>query len=54
LAQAAVTIGNDYDEYLRRDAEDTHYQNLLGVEIANGQRRLNSSDYKVPRLQASH
>jgi hypothetical protein len=40
LAQAAVTIGNDYDEYLTRDTEDNHYQNLLGVEIANGQRRL--------------
>jgi len=41
LARAAVTVGNDSDEYLTRDPEDTHYQNLLGAEIANGQRRLN-------------
>ena len=41
LARAAVTLGNDSDEYLTRDPEDDHYQNLLGTEIANGQRRLN-------------
>jgi hypothetical protein len=41
LARAAVTMGNDSDEYLTRDPEDNHYQNLLGAEIANGQRRLN-------------
>ena len=41
LARAAVTLGNDSDEYLTRDLEDDQYQNLLGTEIANGQRRLN-------------
>ena len=41
LARAAVTLGNDSDEYLTRDPADNHYQNLLGTEIANGQRRLN-------------
>src|ERR1700682_1588688 len=41
LARAAVTMGNDSDEYLTRDPKDNHYQNLLGTEIANGQRRLN-------------
>jgi hypothetical protein len=41
LARAAVTMGNDTDEYLTRDPEDNQYQNLLGTEIANGQRRLN-------------
>jgi hypothetical protein len=41
IARAAVTLGNDSDEYLTRDPEDVHYQNLLGTEIANGQRRLN-------------
>ena len=41
LARAAVTVGNGTDEYLTRDPEDNHYQNLLGAEIANGQRRLN-------------
>jgi hypothetical protein len=41
LARAAVTLGNDSDEYLTRDPEDNYYQNLLGTEIADGQRRLN-------------
>jgi hypothetical protein len=41
LARAAVTVGNDSDEYLTRDPKDNHFQNLLGTEIANGQRRLN-------------
>jgi hypothetical protein len=41
LARAAVTLGNDSDEYLTRDPEDNHYQSLLNTEIANGQRRLN-------------
>ena len=40
LGRAAVTVGNDSDEYLTRDPEDNHFQNLLGTEIANGQRRL--------------
>ena len=31
LARAAVTVGNDSDEYLTRDPEDNHYQNLLGA-----------------------
>jgi hypothetical protein len=41
LARAAVTVGNDSDEYLTRNPEDSYYQNLLGTEIANGQRRMN-------------
>ena len=40
LARAAVTLGDDSDEYLMRDPKDSHHQNLLGTEIANGQRRL--------------
>jgi hypothetical protein len=34
-------MGNDSDEYLTRDPEDNHLQNLLGTEIKNGRRRLN-------------
>jgi hypothetical protein len=41
LARAAVTIGNGTDEYLEREALDSHHQDLFGTEIANGQRRLN-------------
>ena len=40
LARAAVTIGNGTDEYLEREPLDSHHQDLLGTEIANGQRRL--------------
>ena len=40
LARAAVTMGNDSDEYLEREPLDSHHQNLFGAEILNGQRRL--------------
>ena len=40
LARAAVTMGNDSDEYLEREPLDSHHQNLFGAEISNGQRRL--------------
>ena len=40
LARAAVTFGNDTDEYLEREALDSHHQDLFGTEILNGQRRL--------------
>jgi hypothetical protein len=39
-ARAAVTIGNDSDEYLTREPLDSHHQDLFDVEISNGQRRL--------------
>ena len=41
LARAAVTMGNATDEYLEREALDSHHQDLFSAEIANGQRRLN-------------
>ena len=40
LARAALTLGNGTDEYLEREALDSHQQDLFGIEIANGQRRL--------------
>jgi hypothetical protein len=40
LARAAVTLGNGTDEYLEREALDSHHQDLFGAEILNGQRRL--------------
>ena len=51
LARAAVTMGNDSDEYLTRDPKDNHYQNLLGTEIANGQRRLNELGVIIGHFQ---
>jgi hypothetical protein len=47
LARAAVTLGNDSDEYLTRDPQDNHYQSLLNSEIANGQRRLNELELAI-------
>jgi hypothetical protein len=40
LARAAVTMGNGTDEYLDREPLDSHHQDLFGIEISNGQRRL--------------
>jgi C4-type Zn-finger protein len=51
LARAAVTLGDDSDEYLTRDAEDNHCQNLLGAEIASGQRRLNELGVTIGHFQ---
>ena len=40
LARAAVTLGNDSDEYLEREPLDSQHQDLFSAEISNGQRRL--------------
>jgi hypothetical protein len=40
LARAAVTFGNGTDEYLTREALDSHHHDLFDDEISNGQRRL--------------
>jgi hypothetical protein len=47
IARAAVTAGNDADEYLTREPEDNHFLNLLGAQIANGQRRLNDLEIAI-------
>jgi hypothetical protein len=51
IARAAVTAGNNADEYLTREPEDNHFQNLLGTEIANGQRRLNELDVAITHFK---
>ena len=51
IARAAVTAGNNPDEYLTREPEDNHFQNLLGAEIANGQRRLNELDVAITHFK---
>src|ERR1035441_3450539 len=40
LARAAITMGNESDEYLPRDPKDSAQQDRFGIEIVNGQRRL--------------
>ena len=52
LARAAVTLGNGTDEYLERDAVDTHYQNLLSKEICNAERRLNELADTIAHFQS--
>jgi hypothetical protein len=51
LGRASVTMGNDSDEYLTREPEDTHYQNLLGAEIAGGERRLRELGTTIGHFQ---
>jgi hypothetical protein len=52
LARAAVTLGNETDEYLERDARDTHYQNLLSKDISNTERRLNELAETIAHFQS--
>jgi hypothetical protein len=40
LSRAAVTFGNGTDEYLSREALDSHHHDLFDIEISSGQRRL--------------
>lgn len=40
LARAAVTMGNDSDEYLDREPHNDHHQDLFNREIESGQDRL--------------
>jgi hypothetical protein len=51
VARSAVTLGNDSDEYLTRDPVDDHYQNLLGTEMAEGQRRLTELEVTMTHIQ---
>lgn len=40
IARAAVTLGNESDEYLEREPLNDYHQSLFSAEISNGQRRL--------------
>ena len=51
LARAAVTIGNDSDEYLSREPEDSRHQDVMGREIANGQRRLTELEVAIAHFE---
>jgi hypothetical protein len=53
-SRAAVTAGNNADEYLTREPEDNHLQNLLGTEIVNGQRRLNELEVAIRHFDFLH
>jgi len=51
LARAAVTSGNDVDEYLTRDPLDIHHQNLLDGEISDGRLRLERLSQNIKELR---
>ena len=51
LARAAVTMGNDADEYLDRDPRDDYHQSLFNLEISNGERRLSELATMISHLK---
>jgi hypothetical protein len=51
LGRAAVTFGNASDEYLTREPQDSRHQDLMGHEIANGQRRLTELDATIAHFE---
>jgi hypothetical protein len=51
LARAAVSFGTGTDEYLERDAIDSKFQDLLGAEIKNGERRLTDLETQIGHLK---
>jgi hypothetical protein len=51
LARAAVTLGNDTDEYLDRDPRDDYHQSLFNLEISNGERRLSELATMISHLK---
>jgi hypothetical protein len=51
LARAAVTLGNDTDEYLEREPLDDHHQSLFTLEIKAGERRLSELATMISHLK---
>ncbi|MBN9011754.1 MAG: hypothetical protein J0H25_01595, partial [Rhizobiales bacterium] len=52
LSRAAVTVGNDTDEYIDRDDRDTNYLNRMDAEIQSGQDRLKQLDHNIAQFEA--
>jgi hypothetical protein len=52
LARAALTGGNDTDEYLDRELANMRLQHGFDLEIANGERRLRDLETNIARLKA--
>jgi len=51
LARAAVTVGTATDEYVDREPQRSHHQDLFDAEIANGQRRLKELSTMIGHLK---
>ncbi|MGN6308779.1 MAG: hypothetical protein ACTHNN_04400 [Xanthobacteraceae bacterium] len=52
LSRAAVTVGNDVDEYIDRDDRDTGHLNRMDAEIQSGQSRLKQLDHNIAQFEA--
>ena len=52
LSRAAVTVGNDVDEYVDRDDRDTSHLNRMDAEIQSGQNRLKQLDHNIAQFEA--
>jgi hypothetical protein len=52
LSRAAVTVGNEVDEYVDRDDRDTSHLNKMDAEIQSGQNRLKQLDYNIAQFEA--
>lgn len=52
LSRAAVTLGNDVDEYVDRDDRDTSHLNSMDAEIQSGQSRLVQLDHNIAQFEA--
>jgi predicted nuclease with TOPRIM domain len=52
LSRAAITVGNDVDEYIDRDDRDTNHLNRMDAEIQSGQDRLKQLDHNIAQFEA--
>ena len=52
LSRAAVTVGNDVDEYIDRDDRDANHLNRMDAEIQSGQDRLKQLDHNIVQFEA--
>ena len=52
LSRAAVTVGNDVDEYIDRDDRDANHLNRMDAEIQSGQDRLKQLDHNIAQFEA--
>lgn len=52
LSRAAVSVGNDVDEYVAREEADTSRLNAMDDEIRTGQERLKKLDDNIAQFEA--
>jgi hypothetical protein len=52
LSRAAMAVGNGDDEYLSRDAVDSHHLGMLDAEIKNGEQRIEALTSGIAKFQS--